>query len=63
VSCHTKTGEALQFALSEQLMKNVMVQYMQKITDVVNVVANELCAAILVGIVIRALWRADNGRR
>jgi hypothetical protein len=42
-------------------MKNAMVQYLQKITDAVNVATSELCAAILAGITIRALWRADNG--
>jgi hypothetical protein len=48
-------NKALQFALSEQLMKNVMVQYLQKITNAVNVAAGELRAAILAGVTIRAL--------
>jgi CII-binding regulator of phage lambda lysogenization HflD len=56
-------NKALQFALSEQLMKNEMVQYLQKITDEVNIVVGELRAMILAGVTIHALWRADNGRR
>jgi hypothetical protein len=56
-------NKALQFALSEQLMKNAMVQYLQMITDAVNVAVGELHVMILVGVTIRALWRVDNGRR
>jgi hypothetical protein len=44
-------------------MKNTMVQYLQKITDAVNVAAGELRAAILASVAIRAIWHADNGRR
>jgi hypothetical protein len=56
-------NKALQFALSEQLMKNAMVQYLQMITYAVNVAVGELHVMILVGVTIRALWRVDNGRR
>jgi hypothetical protein len=41
-------------------MKNAMVQYLQKITDAVNVAAGELHAVILAGVTIHALWLADN---
>jgi hypothetical protein len=44
-------------------MKNTMVQYLQKIADVMNIAAGELHAAILVGVAIHALWLVDNGRR
>jgi hypothetical protein len=44
-------------------MKNAMVQYLQKITDAMNVAADELRTAILAGVTIHALWRVDNGRR
>jgi hypothetical protein len=56
-------NKALQFALSKQLMKNTMVQYLQKITDAMNIANGELRDVILTGVPIRALWRADNGRR
>jgi hypothetical protein len=56
-------NKALQFVLSKQLMKNTMVQYLQKIIDAMNIANSELRAAILAGVSIRALWRADNGRR
>jgi hypothetical protein len=41
-------------------MKIAIVQYLQKITDVVNVAAGELRATILSGVTIHALWCADN---
>jgi hypothetical protein len=44
-------------------MKNMMVQYLQKIIDAVNIVVGELRVVILAGVVIHALWRADKSRR
>jgi hypothetical protein len=55
--------KALQFALSEQPIKNAMVQYLQKITNAVNVATGELRAMILASVVICALWCVDNDRR
>jgi hypothetical protein len=40
-----------------------MVQYLQKTPNAVNLSLLVSRAAILAGIAIRALWRADNGRR
>jgi hypothetical protein len=44
-------------------MKNTMVQYLQKITNAVNLSPPVSCAMIFAGITIRVLWRADNDRR